>query len=163
MISVEFESVRIEKSNETQLILGHASFIKTAEDLYEALMNSCPGIKFGIAFAEASGKRLIRTEGNSPDLEGLSAKNMAKIRAGHTFLALFEGAFPINVLPHVREVKEVSRIYCATANEVDVVLAGSGDSRAIIGVIDGQASANVETESDRRERREFLRKIGYKK
>lgn len=160
---VDFEIVRLEKGEDTQLILGHAGFIKTAEDLYEAMLNAVPGIKFGVAFAEASGKLLVRMEGNSEELERLAAENLLKIRAGHTFIILFTGAFPINVIKHVREVNEVARIYCATANPVSAVVARDKSGSAIIGVIDGQDVLSLETEDDRKERRDFLRKIGYKK
>ncbi len=160
---MEYDIIGIEKDDETQLILGHAGFIKAAEDLYEAMTGSAPRIKFGIAFAEASGKRLIRTEGNDDSLEKQAAKNLLSIRAGHTFLVLFKGAFPINVVRHVSSVSEVACIYCATANPVNVLIAREKDSSAILGIIDGQDSISIESEDDRRERRELVRKMGYKK
>ncbi len=159
----DFEVVAVEKEEDTQLILGHASFIKTAEDLYEAMQNAVPEIKFGVGFVEASGKRLIRTEGNDPMLETLVAKNLMKINAGHTFMVLFRGAYPINVVRHIREVNEVANIYCATANSIKVIVAKEGKGRAIVGIIDGQIALGLEKPEDKKERHEFLRKIGYKK
>ncbi len=163
MSVVEYKIVGIKKDDETQLILGHAGFIKTAEDLYEAMAGAAPGIKFGVAFAEASGKRLVRTEGNDGALEKQAAENLLSIAAGHTFLVLFRGAFPINVVKHVSGVSEVARIYCATANSVKVIVASEGGSSSVLGVIDGQDSIGIENSADKVERREFVRKIGYKK
>lgn len=160
---VDLKVVDVEKDDETQMVLGHAGFIKTAEDLYEAMVSSTPGVKFGLAFAEASGKRLVRTEGNDEPLERLAAKNLLAIGAGHSFIILFKNAFPINVARRVRDVDEVSGIYCATANRVRVVVAAEGDSSSVLGVMDGQDPLSVEGEQDRAERREFIRKIGYKK
>src|SRR5438105_662573 len=117
-MTTDIDVIKINKSDDTQVILGHAGFIKTAEDLYEAMVNAVPGIKFGIAFAEASGPCLIRTEGNDKELEKLCATNMMKIAAGHTFIVMFKNAFPINVLNAVKNVNEVARIYCATANPI---------------------------------------------
>jgi hypothetical protein len=160
---MEIEAISIEKDEETQVIIGHAGFIKTAEDLYEAMACAVPSAKFGIAFAEASGKRLVRTEGNDPEMQSLSSKNMMNIRAGHSFIIMFKGAFPINVVNAIKSVSEVVNLYCATANPVQVLVAGTDQGRAIIGVVDGSESLGVESESDVKERRELLRKFGYKK
>ena len=160
---METKIIGVEKDDETQLILGHAGFIKTAEDIYEAMLNAVPNIKFGVAFAEASGKKLIRTEGNDEALIALAAKNMLAIGAGHTFIILFHGAYPINVVKHLRDICEVVAIYCATANAVKVVVADDGEGRSILGIIDGQTPTSIETPADKTERHDLLRKIGYKK
>ena len=160
---MEIDAVAIEKDEETQIIIGHAGFIKTAEDLYEAMASSVPSAKFGIAFAEASGKKLVRKEGNDEQLILLAAKNMMKVRAGHSFIIMFKGAFPINVVNAIKSVSEVSNIYCATANPVQVLVARTEQGASIIGIADGNESAGVETEQDVKERRELLRKFGYKK
>ena len=160
---MEIEAISIEKEEETQIILGHAGFIKTAEDLYEAMAGTVPSAKFGIAFAEASGKKLVRKEGNDEQLISLAAKNMLNIRAGHSFMIMFKGAFPINVVNAIKSVSEVSNIYCATANTVQVLVARTEQGASIIGIVDGNESAGVETEQDVKERRELLRKFGYKK
>jgi len=159
---METEIVEIEKEEGSQVILGHAGFIKTAEDLYEAMADSVPGIKFGIAFAEASGPCLVRVEGNDPGLVGLAEKNMLRIAAGHTFIILFKGGFPINLTNAIKGVGEVTRVYCATANPVEVIVAVTKLGRGVIGVVDGSASKGVENEKDKSERRKFLRDIGYK-
>ena len=147
----------------TNVIIGHSHFIKTVEDLYEALVNSAPGIKFGLAFCEASGKRLIRHEGNDEELRNLAIEVCRKIAAGHTFVIYIRNAWPINVLNAIKHVVEVVNIYAATANPLSVmVLELNPDRRGVIGVIDGFTPLGVETESDIKERREFVRKIGYK-
>ena len=160
---MEIEAIGIDKDEETQIIIGHAGFIKTAEDLYEAMAGAVPSAKFGIAFAEASGKKLVRKEGNDEQLISLAAKNMMKVRAGHSFMIMFKDAFPINVVNAIKSVNEVSNIYCATANPVQVLVARTEQGASIIGVVDGNESAGVETEQDVKERRELLRKFGYKK
>lgn len=160
---MEIEAIGIEKDEETQIIIGHAGFIKAAEDLYEAMAGAVPSAKFGIAFAEASGKRLVRVEGNDEQLMSLATKNMMMARAGHSFMIMFKGAFPINVVNAIKSVSEVSNIYCATANHVQVLVVRTGHGASIIGVIDGSETVGVETEQDIRERRELLRKFGYKK
>jgi hypothetical protein len=162
VFAMETEIVEIEKEEGSQVILGHAGFIKTAEDLYEAMAESVPGVKFGIAFAEASGPCLVRSEGNDPDLTRLAEKNMARIAAGHTFIILFKGGFPINITNALKDVSEVVRIYCATANPVEVVVASTKLGRGVMGVVDGSASKGVEDEKGKAERRKFLRDIGYK-
>ncbi len=159
----EIEIVKIVKNDDEQIILGHAGFIKTAEDLYECMVGAVPGIKFGIAFAEASGPGLIRTEGNDGPLESSAGKNMQKIAAGHSFLIMFKGAFPINIANAIKQVPEVARIFCATANPVEVLVVETRQGRGIVGVVDGSDSKGVEKQADRAARRKFLRDIGYKK
>ncbi|MFX0086573.1 MAG: adenosine-specific kinase [Candidatus Hodarchaeota archaeon] len=159
---VEIKIMNLEVPEDTNLILGQSHFIKTVEDLYEALFESSLGIKFGLAFSEASGPCLIRSSGNDQELEDLSAKMLFKIRAGHSFLIYLKNAFPINVLKRVQSVSEIVRIFCATANPVQVVLAESEQGCGILGVIDGFSPKNIETDYDKKERKEFLRNIGYK-
>lgn len=159
---MEIKEVKVEKPPGANIILGQAHFIKTVEDLYEAMAGSSPGIKFGIAFCESSGKCLARVEGNDEKLKKVASKNAAAIAAGHSFFIIMENAFPINVLNAVKSVPEVCGIYCATANEVEVLIAETKQGRGILGVIDGERSKGVEGESDVKERKEFLRKIGYK-
>lgn len=159
----EIEIVKIVKNDDEQIILGHAGFIKTAEDLYECMVGAVPGVRFGIAFAEASGPGLIRTEGNDGPLESSAGKNMQKIGAGHSFLILFKGAFPINIANAIKQVPEVARIFCATANAVEVLVVGTKQGRGIVGIVDGSSSKGVEKRADREARRKFLRDIGYKK
>ncbi len=162
-MEVEFESIPIEKAEGTSAILGHAGFIKTVEDLYEAMLCSVPGVKFGIAFAEASGPCLVRSEGNDEDLRTQAEITILKIAAGHTFLILFTGAYPINVIINVRNVSEVAAIYCATCNLVKVVVANIDNNRSIIGVIDGSSSRAIEGKEDKESRSKHLRDLGYKK
>ncbi len=162
-MEVEFESIPIEKAEGTSAILGHAGFIKTVEDLYEAMLCSVPGVKFGIAFAEASGPSLVRSEGNDEDLRTQAEITILKIAAGHTFLILFTGAYPINVIINVRNVSEVAAIYCATSNLVKVVVANIDNNRSIIGVIDGSSSRAIEGKEDKESRSKLLRDLGYKK
>ena len=159
---LDTEVIKIEKDAETQLVLGHAGFIKTIEDLYEAMVNAVPGVKFGVAFAEASGPCLVRSEGNDAELQKLAESNLLKIGAGHSFLILFKNAYPINVLNTLKNVNEVARIYCATANPVEVIVAKTDQGRAILGVVDGSASKGIEREEDKAQRRKFVRDIGYK-
>ncbi len=160
---MEIEAVDIAKDGETQVIVGHAGFIKTVEDLYEAMVNAVPSVKFGIAFAEASGKRLVRSDGNDDALIKSAEQNMERIGAGHSFIILFKDAFPINVLNSIKGVNEVSSIYCATANPVQVLICKTENGRAIIGVVDGQVPSGTEGESDKKERHDLLRKFRYKK
>ncbi len=161
MASIEF--ISIEKDEDTTIMVGHAGFIKTIEDLYEALVNSVPKIKFGAAFAEASGRRLLRSDGNDKNLESLAQKNLMAINAGHTFLIMFRDAYAINVVKHVRDVNEVVSIYCATANPISVVVATDSGRRAVIGISDGDTMLGIEDESSKKERYELLRKFGYKR
>jgi len=143
-------------------ILGQSHFIKTVEDLHEAMVNSVPNAQFGIAFCESSGPCLIRSEGNNAELKQLASKTALEISAGHSFIIFMRNAYPINVLDKVKSVPEVCNIYLATANPFQVILAETDQGRAVLGVVDGFASKGVETEKDVRERKEFLRKIGYK-
>jgi hypothetical protein len=144
------------------VILGQSHFIKTVEDLYEAMVNSVPNAKFGIAFCESSGPCLIRLEGNDDELKQLASTTALALSAGHSFIIFMKNAYPINVLDKVRSSPEVCNIYLATANPFQVILAETDQGRGILGVVDGFASKGVETEKDIRERKEFLRKIGYK-
>jgi len=146
-----------------QLIIGQAHFIKTVEDLYEAISTSMPGPKFGLAFCEASGKALVRSEGSDDALERLARDYAARIGAGHVFVVVLNGAFPINVLNRIKSVEEVAGIFCATSNPVVVIVAESGKGRGVIGVVDGESPKGVEQDADKKERQEFLRKIGYKR
>jgi len=144
------------------LILGHAHFIKTAEDLYEAVVNTVPGAKFAVAFSEASGPCLIRVESNDDDLKRAAISNAQSIAAGHTFVLLVRQAYPINLLSRIRDCFEVCSIYCATANPVEVIVMETEQGRAILGVVDGASPKGVEGPEDAKKRREFVRKIGYK-
>lgn len=143
-------------------ILGQSHFIKTVEDLYEALVNAVPGIKFGMGFCESSGPCLVRLEGNDDKLKELASKTAVQLSAGHTFIIFMRDAYPINVLDKVKAVPEVCNIYCATANPFQVILAETEQGKGILGVVDGFASKGIETEKDVAERKGFLRKIGYK-
>ena len=155
--------VQIEVPEGTNVILGQTHFIKSAEDIYESLVSSVPGIQFGLAFCEASGPRLVRCEGTSEDLTKLAAKNALQVGAGHSFIVYIRGAFPINVLNPLKSISEVCQIFCATANPVQVVVAESEQGRGILGVIDGSSPLGVEIDEDVEVRRSFLRKIGYKR
>jgi len=159
---LEFKTVKIEVPEDCNVILGMAHFIKTAEDLYEALVNAVPNVKFGIGFCESSGPCLVRLEGNNEELGQLAAKKAYEIACGHSFIIFLKNAYPINVLDKIKNVPEVCTIYAATANLLEVVIAETKQGRGIIGVIDGLPSKGVETEDDKKARKEFLRKIGYK-
>lgn len=154
--------VKIENPNNLNLILGQSHFIKTVEDIHEALVNSVPNIKFGIAFCEASEKKLVRWSGNDDELIQLAQQNALQLSAGHSFILFLKNAFPINVLKAVKDVPEVVNIFCATANPVEVVVAESSQGRGILGVIDGAKTVDVETEEDIAERKQLLRHFGYK-
>ncbi|MCK4454962.1 MAG: adenosine-specific kinase [Thermoplasmata archaeon] len=160
---MELETVQIEKPDDVNLILGQTHFIKTVEDIYEAVITSVPGVEFGIAFCEASADCLIRSDGTDDELRGLAVKNAERIGAGHTFVILMRGAYPINLLPRIKSVPEVCSIFAATANALQVIVAKSEQGRGIMGVIDGESPKGVETEEQAEERKEFLRKIGYKR
>lgn len=162
MENLKTEIVRLEFPEDANIILGQSHFIKTAEDIYEALVNAVPNIKFGVAFCEASMKCLIRVEGNDDELKELAARNAFKISAGHSFIIILKNAYPINVLGAVKGVPEVCSIYCATANPVDVIICETEFGRGILGVVDGYRSKGIETEEDVKERKNFLRTIGYK-
>ncbi len=143
-------------------ILGQSHFIKTVEDLYEALVNAVPGIKFGLAFCESSGPCLVRVEGNDAELKQLASKTAFEMSAGHSFVIFMRNAYPINVLDKVKAVPEVCNIYLATANPFQVVLAETEQGRGVLGVVDGYSPKGIETEKDVEDRKGFLRKIGYK-
>ncbi|ORX76956.1 DUF355-domain-containing protein [Anaeromyces robustus] len=161
---VKIETVTVENPGELNLILGQSHFIKTVEDLYEILIQSSMSIKFGLAFCEASGVRLIRFDGNDQELIDLAVKNAKNIGCGHSFIIFMKDAFPINVLNAVKNCSEVCRIYCATANPLDVVVAvNDSGNRGIMGVIDGATPLGVETEKDQEDRKKFLQTIGYKR
>jgi len=159
---MELHTVKIEKPETVNLILGQSHFIKTVEDLQEALVGAVPGIEFGLAFCEASGPALVRAAGTSPELVELAKKNALALAAGHVFLILLGNAFPINVLNAIKLVPEVCRIYCATANPVEVILAETEQGRGVLGVVDGAKTKGIETEQDVAFRKDFLRKLGYK-
>ncbi len=159
---MDIQAIDIEKPEDINFILGHSHFIKTVEDLYEAVVQSVPGVKFGIAFCEASQKRLLRWTGNDETMIELAKKNGMKIAAGHTFIIFMDGAFPINMLNSIKDVPEVCRIFCATANPTQVLLAETDTGRGIMGVIDGSSTLGIEKEDDIAWRKEFLRTIGYK-
>lgn len=144
------------------LILGQSHFIKTVEDLYEVMVNASAQIKFGLAFCEASGPCLIRAAGNSESLQTVAVENAQAVGAGHSFVILMQQGFPVNVLNAIKQCPEVCRIYCATANPVQVVVANSEQGRGILGVIDGSAPRGIEAPKDVAERQQFLRQIGYK-
>lgn len=145
------------------IILGQSHFIKTVEDLYEAMVNSVPGIKFGIAFCEASGPCLIRKDGTDNELIDIAVQNMLRLGCGHSFMIIMRAAFPINVLPAIRDCREIVNIFCATANPVQVIVAGSEQGNGILGVIDGSAPKGIELDTDISHRKRFLRDIGYKR
>ncbi len=160
---MELKVVQIEKPEELNLILGQSHFIKTVEDLHEALVTAVPNIEFGLAFCESSGPALVRTSGTDEELIDLARQNALALSAGHCFIIfLGEGFYPINVLSSVKRVPEVCHIYCATANPVEVILAETEQGRGILGVVDGVKTTGVETEEDVEERKSLLRAIGYK-
>ena len=159
---VELKLIDIDIPEGLNIIFGQSHFIKTVEDLYEAVVESSFGIKFGVAFSEASGPCLIRHSGNDPELEELAANMLFKIGAGHSFLIYLKNGFPISVLKRVQAVSEVVSTFCATANPVKVIVAESEQGRGIMGVIDGFSPKGIETEKDIEKRKGFLRKIGYK-
>jgi adenosine/AMP kinase len=159
---MELQMVSIEKPDEVNFILGQSHFIKTVEDIHEALVGAVPGIEFGVAFCEASGPSLIRYSGTSKEMIELAKKNAFNLSAGHTFIIFLGNAFPINVLNTVKTVPEVCRIFCATSNPVQVILAESEQGRGVLGVIDGERSKGFETEEDVSDRLALLRKFGYK-
>jgi len=160
---MEFSVIQIEKPETINFIFGQSHFIKTVEDIHEALVNTVPGIKFGVAFCEASGKCLVRWSGTDESMIELARKNAMAVSAGHSFfIFLGEGYFPINVLNVVKNVPEVCGIYCATANPTEIVLAQIGEGRAVLGVADGLSPNGIEGPEDIAWRKEFLRQIGYK-
>ena len=159
---MELTTVAIDKPADMNFILGQAHFIKTVEDLYEAIVSTHPGMKFGIAFCESSGPALIRFIGNEKHLIDIAQANALKLSCGHCFIIFMEGGFPINILNTIKQVPEVCSIFCATANPVEVVVAETDRGRGILGLIDGMKPKGIETDTDIALRMEFLRKIGYK-
>jgi adenosine/AMP kinase len=159
---VSIEVVTVGKPDGMNVIIGQAHFIKTVEDLHEALAGTSPHLRFGLAFCEASAARLVRRSGNDPELTQLAARNALAIGAGHAFVIMLREGFPINVLNQIKAVPEVCGIYCATANEVDVLVAVTERGRGVLGVIDGSVPLGTETDADATERHELLRSIGYK-
>jgi len=159
---MELLSVRLDLPDGSNLILGQSHFIKTAEDLYEVVVNTVPGAKFAVAFNEASGPCLVRVESNDDELRRAAIANARALAAGHAFVLLIRQAYPINLLSRIRDSFEVCSIFCATANPVEVIVAGTEQGRGVLGVIDGSSPKGVETAEDLMVRREFLRKIGYK-
>ncbi len=159
---METKIYELEIPGNANVILGQTHFIKTAEDLYEILVSSVPQIKFGLAFCEASGPCLVRSEGNDEELKKLAEKSAFEMGAGHSFIIYIKNAFPINILNAVKNCPEVCNIFCATANPVEVIIAETEQGRGILGVIDGFKPRGIEKEEDVKHRKEFLRKIGYK-
>lgn len=160
---VEIKVVEIEFPKDCNVILGTSHFIKTVEDIYEAMVNSVPGIKFGLAFCEASGERLVRVEGTDEELKKVAADNMLKLGCGHSFIVVMRGAYPINVLNAIKAVPEVCAVHAATANPLQVIVAETEQGRGILGVIDGFKPKGIEDEREVEWRRNLLRKLGYKR
>jgi len=159
---MELKTVKIEKPVDMNFILGQSHFIKTVEDLYEAIVQTAPNMKFGIGFSESSGPALVRYAGNDSRLIELAQKNMLALGCGHTFIIFMESGFPINILNSVKNASEVCRVFCASANPVEVIVAESEQGCGILGVIDGVKPRGIESEDDIKVRKEFLRRIGYK-
>ena len=162
-MGVELKAVRIEKPEDVNIILGQSHFIKTLEDLYEACMNTGPHIRFGVAFAEASGECLIRADGNDPPLKEIAIKNLLKLGASHCFLIVLREAYPINLLNAIKLLPEVCTIYAASANPLQVIVAETDQGRGIIGVVDGFPPRGVEADSDAEARIRYLKNLGYKR
>jgi len=159
---MELKNVPIERPDDTNVIIGQTHFIKTVEDIHELMVTTVPGVKFGLAFNEASGPCLVRHSGTDSELEQLAVRNSQAIGAGHTFTLILRGAYPINVLTQLKALSEVCAIFCATANPVTVVVAETEAGRGVMGVIDGEKPKGVEGEQDIADRKAFLRTIGYK-
>lgn len=160
---MELKNIRLSVPEGANIIVGQSHFIKTAEDLYEVMTSSCPHSKFGVSFCESSGPCLIRVEGNDADLEKTAAENAMSVGAGHTFFVLIKDAFPVNVLNAIKACSEVCHVICATANPLEVIVAETEQGRGVLGVIDGFSPKGIEAEPDVKARREFLRRIGYKR
>jgi adenosine/AMP kinase len=160
---MDIKSIKLEFPSDANIILGMSHFIKTVEDLYEVMVSSVPGARFGIAFCEASQERLVRADGNDDDLKALAIKNAQNVGAGHSFVIIMKDAFPINVLPRIKQCPEVCRIFCATANPVEVLYVETDLGRGIVGVVDGLTPLGVESAEDVEKRKSFLRQIGYKR
>jgi uncharacterized protein len=161
--AMDLKSIRMEIPEGSNLILGQSHFIKTAEDLFEAIVNTVPGAKFAVAFNEASGPCLVRIESNDEDLRIAAVANALALGAGHVFVILLRDAYPINILQRVKDCFEVCSIYCATANPVEVIVAETAQGRGVLGVVDGSSPKGAESEADAAKRRDFVRKIGYKR
>ena len=159
---MDLQAISIDNPNGLNLILGQAHFIKAVDDLHEALAGSSPHLRFGVAFAEASGPQLVRRSGNDDDLVRLAVRNLTAVGAGHAFLVFLRDGFPVNVLNQIKLVPEVCRVFCATANPVQVVVAETEQGRGILGVVDGAGPLGEESDEDVAERRALLRTIGYK-
>jgi len=160
---MELKAVRLEIPENGNVIMGHSHFIKTVEDLYEAMVNTVPQMKFGVAFNEASGPCLTRVDGNDAALKEMAARNATAVGAGHLFVIVLREGYPINVTNVIQMAPEVCTIFCATANAVEVIVAETEQGRGVLGVVDGSSPKGVETEQDAQHRRDFLRKIGYKR
>ena len=159
---MELQSLKIELPTDAQIILAQSHFVKTVEDVSECLVNCVPNIKYGVAFCEASGPCLVRHAGNDSTLELLATDYAFKLSAGHSLIILLKDAFPINILPRLKDVPEIVSIYCATANPIEVIFVETEQGRAVLGVADGFRSRGVEADTDIEDRKQFLRKIGYK-
>lgn len=161
-MKVNLEVVKVKKPDNLNVIIGQAHFIKTVEDIYEVLVSSVPSIKFGLAFSEASGKCLVRAEANDQELKEVAVSNVLAIGCGHMFFIALKEAYPINILNQIKNTSEVCRIFCASANSLEVIVAQTDQGRALLGVVDGLSPKGVETEEDVGKRRQLLRKFGYK-
>jgi adenosine/AMP kinase len=162
MTEINLELVKVNKPADLNIIIGQAHFIKTIEDIYEALVGAIPSIKFGLAFCESSGKCLIRILGSDEELKRIATDNALSIGCGHVFFIILKDSYPINVLNQIKNVPEVCQIFCATANQVEVIVAQTNQGRGILGVVDGFSPKGIEENDDVKWRKEFLRKIGYK-
>lgn len=160
---MDLTAITLEIPPDCNIVAGQSHFIKTVEDLAEIVVTTVPGARFGLAFCEASGPCLIRTEGDDPELIQAATGNAERVGAGHTFFLLLRGAFPINVLNAIKSCPEVCHVFCATANPTQLIVAGTGQGRGVVGVVDGASPRGVEDDAARAARREFLRKIGYKR
>ena len=160
---MELKTVRMRIPEDANLILGQSHFIKTVEDLYEIIVGTAPRMKFGIAFNEASMARLVRVEGNDDELKNVAAENAEALAAGHVFVIVIKDGYPINILNRVKDCQEVARVFCATANPLEVIVAETDQGRGVLGVVDGSSPVGIEQQADVEERQELLRKIGYKK
>ena len=160
---MELKTVRMQIPEGANLILGQSHFIKTVEDLYEIIVGTVPQMKFGIAFNEASMARLVRVEGNDDGLKNVAAENAKALAAGHVFVIVIKDGYPINILNRVKDCQEVARVFCATANPLEVIVAETEQGRGVLGVVDGSPPVGIEQQADVEERQELLRKIGYKR
>ena len=160
---MDLHAVPLTFPSDCNVVVGQSHFIKTVEDVAEIVSTTVPGAKFGLAFCEASGPCLVRTEGNDPELVEVATRQATTVGAGHVFFLVLRGAYPINVLPAIKQCQEVCRVFCATANPVQVLVAETEQGRGVVGVVDGSPPKGVEGEAEKATRREFLRKIGYKR